>query len=109
MCNAPRGRVAGGDVNPYLMLTAILGAALNGIEDAQLPSAPITGNAYEADLPQIPTQWSDAIDAFEAGDLIKRIFAPELIRNLVLTKRQELHYMAELSASEQVEIYLDTV
>ena len=102
-------RVAGGDVNPYLMLTAILGAALNGIEDAQLPPAPITGNAYEADLPQIPTQWSDAIDAFEAGDLIKRIFAPELIRNLVLTKRQELHYMAELSASEQVEIYLDTV
>jgi len=27
----------------------------------------------------------------------------------VLTKRQELHYMADLNREEQVEIYLDTV
>jgi glutamine synthetase len=32
-----------------------------------------------------------------------------LIRNYVLTKRQELHYMADLNREEQVEIYLDTV
>ena len=38
-----------------------------------------------------------------------RIFPKELIQNLVMTKRQELHYMAELSPSEQTEIYLDTV
>lgn len=102
-------RVAGGDVNPYLMLAAVLGAALNGIEDAQDPPAPITGNAYAADLPQIPADWHSAIDAFEASPQIKRIFAPELIRNFVLTKRQELHYMQELSPAEQVTIYLDTV
>ncbi len=102
-------RVAGGDVNPYLLLAAILGAALNGIEDGTEPPEPITGNAYAADLPQMPTQWNAAIDAFENSDEIKRIFAPELIRNLVLTKRQELHYMSELDAKEQVEIYLDTV
>lgn len=102
-------RVAGGDVNPYLMLAAVLGAALNGIEDAQDPPAPITGNAYAADLPQIPADWHSAIGAFEASPQIKRIFAPELIRNFVLTKRQELHYMQELSPAEQVTIYLDTV
>ena len=38
-----------------------------------------------------------------------RIFSKELIRNFVLTKKQELFYMAELSPTEQVEIYLDTV
>ena len=38
-----------------------------------------------------------------------RIFPQELIRNYVLTKKQERHYMAELSPKEQVEIYLDTV
>jgi glutamine synthetase len=27
----------------------------------------------------------------------------------VLTKRQELHYLAELSPEERVELYLDTV
>ncbi|MWD28059.1 glutamine synthetase [Aquicoccus sp. SCR17] len=102
-------RVAGGDVNPYLMLAAILGAAINGIEDAQDPPAPITGNAYALDLPQIPGTWEGAMDAFEKGEQIARIFHPELIRNLLLTKRQELHYMAELTPQERVEIYLDTV
>ncbi|WP_300013239.1 glutamine synthetase family protein [uncultured Roseobacter sp.] len=102
-------RVAGGDVNPYLVLAAVLGAALNGIEDAEDPPAPITGNAYAADLPQIPADWRSAIDAFEASPQMKRIFAPDLIRNYVLTKRQELHYMQELSPAEQVTIYLDTV
>ncbi|WP_299403058.1 glutamine synthetase family protein [uncultured Roseobacter sp.] len=102
-------RVAGGDVNPYLMLAAVLGAAINGIEDAKEPPQPITGNAYAADLPQIPGDWKSAIDAFEADAEIARIFAPDLIRNLVLTKRQELHYMQELTPAEQVTIYLDTV
>ncbi|MDU8910236.1 glutamine synthetase family protein [Aestuariicoccus sp. MJ-SS9] len=102
-------RVAGGDVNPYLMLAAILGAALNGIEDKAEPPEPITGNAYALDLPRIPASWSTAIDAFEQSAIVARLFPDELIRNLVLTKRQEVFYMAELEPPEQVEIYLDTV
>jgi glutamine synthetase len=102
-------RVAGGDVNPYLLLAAILGAALNGIEDAQDPPEPVSGNAYALDLKQMPHDWSTAIAAFEASDQIPRIFAPELVQNLLLTKKQEVYYMNELSPQEQVTIYLDTV
>jgi glutamine synthetase len=102
-------RVAGGDVNPYLMLATILGAALVGIEDEMEPPSPITGNAYALDLPQIPANWAEAIDAFENSTIMPRILPPDLIHNLVLTKRQELHYLAELSPEEQVELYLDTV
>ncbi|MGL4310442.1 MAG: glutamine synthetase family protein [Paracoccaceae bacterium] len=103
-------RVAGGDVNPYLMLTAVLGAALMGIERQMEPPPPITGNAYAIKgLKMIPDNWSDAIDAFEKSPVVSEIFSQELIRNLVQTKRQEMHYMAELSPEEQVELYLDTV
>lgn len=102
-------RVAGGDVNPYLTLAAILGAALTGIEDGTAPPAPINGNAYTQRLPQIPTKWADAISAFETSKIIPRIFHEELIRNLVQTKKQERHYMDELTPAERVEIYLDTV
>jgi glutamine synthetase len=102
-------RVAGGDVNPYLMLAAVLGAAMNGLEDAETPPEPITGNAYNLDLPQIPGDWVSAIDRFEKDDQIARIFDKDLIRNLVLTKRQEWLYMQDVSPQEQVEIYLDTV
>ena len=62
-----------------------------------------------ADLPQIPSDWASAIDAFETSSEVNRIFHPELIRNFVLTKRQELHYMEELTPNERVEIYLETV
>lgn len=102
-------RVAGGDVNPYLFLAAVLGAALVGIEDAMTPPPPIVGNAYEQEMAQIPQTWGAAIDAFEASPLVKRIFPQLLIDNLVMTKRQELHYMAELSPDQQLELYLDTV
>lgn len=102
-------RVSGGDINPYLMLAAILGAALIGIEEALIPPPPITGSAYTLDLPQLPITWDDAIDAFDTSKIMPRIFPAELIRNYVLTKRQEQRYMAELSAEEQVEVYLDTV
>ncbi|MCB2111264.1 MAG: glutamine synthetase [Defluviimonas sp.] len=102
-------RVAGGDVNPYLMLAAILGAALIGIEEKMTPPPPITGNAYALDLPLLPDNWRDAIDVFEKSEVVARIFPRELIRNLVMTKRQELRYMDELSPEEKTEIYLDTV
>ncbi len=102
-------RTAGGDVNPYLMLAGILGAALIGIEEKMTPPPPITGNAYALDLPLIPDTWAEAINVFEKSDKMSRIFPKELIANLVMTKRQELHYMAELTPSEQTEIYLDSV
>lgn len=102
-------RVAGGDVNPYLSVAAVLGAALNGIEDRIEPPAPIKGNAYDQGLAQLPASWGAAIDAFAGCPQIRRIFPAHLIENFVMTKRQELHYMAELSDDETVELYLDTV
>ncbi len=102
-------RVAGGDVNPYLSLAAILGAALNGMEDAADPPAPITGNAYAQDLPQVPTRWDDAIKAFGGCEHIRRIFDPVLIDNLLRTKRQEARLMADLDQDAQTKIYLTTV
>ena len=102
-------RVAGGDVNPYLLLAAILGAALTGIEDGLTPPAPITGNAYALDLPLLPDTWEEAIGIFEKSEIMARIFPAEMIRNLVMTKRQEHHYMEELTPEEKVELYLDTV
>ena len=103
-------RVAGGDVNPYLMLAAILGAALDGIEKEMEPASPIVGNAYAVDgLPQIAEDWETAIDALKQSAIVPRFLHPELIKNLISTKRQELHYLGELSDSEKIELYLDTV
>jgi glutamine synthetase len=74
------------------------------------PPSPIVGNAYAVDdLDEIPTSWSAAIDAFENSTIVPRFLHPELIKNLISTKRQELHYIAELNEQEIIELYLDTV
>ena len=102
-------RLAGGDVNPYLFLAGVLGSALIGIEDEMTPPAPITGNAYDLELPQVPGNWEDAIDAFASSEMVRRIFDPQLIDNLIRTKRQEMASFSELSEEELLEHYLDLV
>ncbi len=102
-------RVAGGDINPYLTFAAILGAAITGIDDAMTPPAPITGNAYNAELPQLAPDWASAIDAFETNPLIARIFPAGLIANLVMTKRQEHARIDAIPAQDHWKVYLETV
>jgi len=102
-------RVAGGDINPYLMLSVVLGAALMGMEDKLAAPAPVKGSAYEADLAQLPATWASAIAAFEQDPLTKRLLPDQLIANFVMTKRQEAQEYATLSPAEQIDLYLDTV
>jgi len=82
-------RVAGADANPYLVMAAILGAALIGIEKQLTPSPPITGNAYEADVAQLPDNWTAAISSFQTGSMITEIFNPQLREVFVQLKLQE--------------------
>lgn len=102
-------RTAGGDVNPYLLMSAVLGAMLIGIEDRITPPAPVTGDAYALDLPQIPGTWAAAVDRFAQSTLMPRIFDPALIDNMVRTKRQEMAGLAGLSPQQVLELYLEAV
>ncbi|SEO63179.1 glutamate--putrescine ligase [Salinihabitans flavidus] len=102
-------RVAGGDINPYLMLAAVLGAAMEGIEAQTVPPAPITGNAYEQDGPQLAGDWTSAISLFENDPLIARIFPAGLIRNMVMTKRQEMRRLEAIPATDRWQSWLERV
>ncbi|MGB3555158.1 MAG: glutamine synthetase family protein [Jannaschia sp.] len=102
-------RISGGDVNPYLLLAVILGGALAGIEDGAEPPEPITGNAYALDLPCIPATWADAIDRFGGDPAMRRLLPEGLIRNMVLTKTQEMRDIEDLTEDERMDLYLDTV
>ncbi|MEM7091141.1 MAG: glutamine synthetase family protein [Pseudomonadota bacterium] len=102
-------RVAGADANPYLVLAAILGAALNGITAKGSPPKPLVGNAYDADIAQLPLDWPSAIAAFESGDRIAEIFDPLMIRLFAQAKRQELDRFLETVTEFEHETYLDVV
>lgn len=102
-------RVACGDINPYLTIAAILGAAMVGIEDQMDPGDPLTGNAYEQDLPQIAADWESAIRQFETSDMIRRIFPDLLIENMCNTKRQEIERLSQVPHEDLWKIYIEAV
>ena len=99
-------RVAGGDINPYLLFAAILGAAMDGI-DAEAPPPPaITGSAYGLDLPGLAGNWRAAIDLFDTDAGIAGLFPADLIRNLTLCKRQELARTEGMDRDALIALYL---
>lgn len=94
-------RVSGADANPYLVLAAILAAALDGLDHPSEPPAALTGNAYHAAGRAIPPDWRQAIEVFEASDLIRRLFPADFIAMFGSCKRQELAvFEAEISELE---------
>ena len=103
-------RTAGGDINPYLMLAVVTGAALEGIEAQMEPPGPITGNAYEIDgLPQLAADMGQAIDDFASDSLIARILPERIIDNLCQTKRQEMTRFLSIPEELHWQTYLEAV
>lgn len=102
-------RVAGADANPYLVIAGILGAALVGIEDQIKPPAPFEGRAYSERLPKLPADWASAVDAFEDGPLVPRIFDKEMQSMFVACKRQETSGFATQVIDLEYSAYLEAI
>jgi glutamine synthetase len=103
-------RVSGADANPYLVLAAILGAALIGIERQLSPGEPMTTDVYDRrDLAKLPPDWASAIASFEHGDLVAEIFPDALRGSLVACKKQELETFALRVNNFEFETYLEAV
>lgn len=102
-------RVAGADANPYLVLAAMLGAALIGIERGLKPGEPIVSDVGSHGRPKLPADWVSAIDAFEAGPLMAELFSPDLRDAFVACKRQELNTFAREVSDFEIDTYLESV
>ncbi|MGO4473375.1 glutamine synthetase family protein [Arthrobacter sp. M-10] len=76
-------RLPGGDVNPYLALSAMLAGGLYGIEN-ELELEPGTlGNAYTSGAPTVPTTMREARDLFANSVIAKEVFGEEVVRHYV--------------------------
>jgi len=83
-------RIPGADGNPYLAFAATLAAGLDGIEKKIEPPPMFRGDAYAAqDLESVPSTLPGAIAAFEASDLFREAFGPEVVEHLLHFARTE--------------------
>ncbi|MEP1443646.1 MAG: glutamine synthetase family protein [Hyphomicrobiales bacterium] len=102
-------RVAGADANPYMVLAAIMGAALYGMNERLTPSEPVVGNAYNADRRELPLNWTQAVEAFSQFEKNQELFDARVIRMLGACKQQEqITFGVEISKFEY-ETYVETV
>jgi len=71
-------RVPGGDVNPYLAVSAIIAAGLDGIKNKLKLEAAFDGNAYESDSPRVPATMVEAQTLWASSPWIKEVFGAQV-------------------------------
>ena len=76
-------RLPGGDVNPYLALSAMLAGGLYGIEH-ELPLEPETvGNAYTSGAHRVPSTLRQAREAFANSQIAREVFGADVVKHYV--------------------------
>ncbi|QJQ96457.1 MULTISPECIES: glutamine synthetase family protein [Halomonadaceae] len=80
-------RVAGADVNPYLLMATLLTSIHHGLEHELIPSAPITGNAYDQCEPSLTNSWQQALELFAESEVLAKALG-EQFHHVYLTNRQ---------------------
>jgi glutamine synthetase len=93
-----------------MFLAAVLGSGAGGHRGRSVPAPAdhgTTPTSRTSRRSRIPG--SRHRTAFEGSAFVRRIFESPIVDNLVMTKRQELHYMTDLTPRQQIELYLDTV
>lgn len=102
-------RVAGADVNPYLVLAAILSSALHGLNRKIQPGEPVIGNGYKNVVPGLPSTWDGAIMAFDASARARAVFGDHLVDVFSACKRQERDTLTRTIPPAEYDAYLATV
>lgn len=96
-------RVPGGDVNPYLGISAIIAGGLHGLEhELPLPD-PLTGNAYTSGVDHLPTTLREAAQLFSESAIARAAFGDEMVDHYLNQARIEVEaYDAAVTDWERV-------
>ncbi len=100
-------RDGGADANPYLTIGGQLLAGLDGLRQGLEPPAPITGNAYEQDLPRLPRTFIESYEALRDSPLARRLLPAPLLEAYLEVLAPELELVMISSADWERERYAE--
>jgi glutamine synthetase len=83
-------RVPGGDVNPYLAVSALIAAGLHGIDNELPLEEPLIGNAYASDRPRVPATLREAAKRFAGSKIAADAFGDDVVGHYANAARVEL-------------------
>lgn len=92
-------RIGDGAGNPYVVIAAVLAAALHGIEAGMTAPAALDGWTYEDEsAPVLPMSLNEALDALAADGELRAMLGDVFVETFVTMKRDEIErYEAEVS------------
>jgi len=99
-------RIGDGAANPYVVIAAVLAAALDGIKKKMVVPAPVDGWSYEDESSGIlPMNLGEALDALEADEELKGYLGSTFIETFMTLKRDEVErYLASVNGEETREV-----
>ncbi|MCB1336858.1 MAG: glutamine synthetase [Maritimibacter sp.] len=99
-------RISGADVNPYLVLTAILGGILFGLENPTLPlPLPLDDDDGEHADP-LTGDWATAVDNFEESVIAADIFGAQFRDIYTAVRRNEIEQLTTAISQVEYRTYL---
>ncbi|UWP92975.1 glutamine synthetase family protein [Aliiroseovarius crassostreae] len=98
-------RIAGADVNPYLVITAILGGMLHGLETT--PTLPLPLDDPKAEpAARLTSDWTQAVDQFADSDMAAKIFGKEYRDIYTAVRRDEITQLTNEISQIEYRTYL---
>jgi len=94
-------RVAGADANPYLLLAAILGAGLLGLEESLQPTEPNEEDAWDTTT-GLPDTLGEGLRRLKASAKLAELFSQEFIDVYLSVKGSELEDFSSRISSWEV-------
>jgi glutamine synthetase len=101
--------------NPYLALTVILGAILDGVENKIEPPLQVEENIYHmtprerkrAKIDSLPASLDEAIDLLDKDDIIKEALGSHIYDEFTAAKEKECDTFRTYVTPLEVEMYLN--
>lgn len=83
-------RLPGADVNPYLVLAAMIAAGLDGVDRGLTLGEPCTGNAYAAGYDRVPGSLQEATTLFHGSAFAREALGPVVVEHYARMAQVEL-------------------
>jgi glutamine synthetase len=98
-------RIAGADVNPYLVITAILGGILHGLENKPALPLPLD-DPHAKPAATLSANWPQTVERFENSAVAKDIFSQRFVEVYTAVRRNEISQLTHGISEVEYQTYL---